>query len=73
MLQASRDLLEAARKGQVQDVKALLLNGADPEARNEDVSYSSCVCIFGIDIAYIACALLLLIGAFSGSECHVHL
>ncbi len=34
MLQASRDLLEAARKGQVQDVKALLRTGANPEARN---------------------------------------
>jgi len=35
LLQASCDLLKAAWKGQVQDVKALLLNGADPEARNE--------------------------------------
>lgn len=54
MLQASRDLLEAARKGQVQDVKALLRTGANPEARNKDVSFSSCICIFGIDTAYIA-------------------
>ena len=72
MLQASRELLEAARKGQVQDVKALLLAGADPGAKDRDVSYSSCICIFGIDTAYIACDILLLIGAFSGSECHVH-
>jgi ankyrin repeat protein len=53
MLQASSDLLEAAQKGQVQRVKALLLNGADPEARNTDVRYSSCICIFGIDTAYV--------------------
>jgi hypothetical protein len=46
MLQASLDLLEAAREGQVQHVKALLLNSADLEAKNKRVTYSSCVCIF---------------------------
>ena len=35
MLQASCNLLKAAHKGQMQDVKALLLNGADPEAQDQ--------------------------------------
>ena len=43
MLQASCDLRKAARKGQVQRVAVLLLNGADPEATDGDVSYSSCI------------------------------
>lgn len=71
MLQASSDLIEAAWKGQVQRVKALLLNHADPEARNELVSYSSCICIFSNDFAYIACARWTLINVYCCSECQV--
>ncbi len=71
MLQASRDLIEAAQTGHVQDVKALLLNGADPEATAADssVSYSICTCIFGT--AYIACENLILILRCC-SKCHIH-
>ena len=43
MVQASCDLREAAERGQVQRVETLLLNGADPEATDSDVSYSSCI------------------------------
>ena len=49
MLQASYDLIPAARGGQLQDVMMLLLNGADPTATDSDVSYSSCICILGIE------------------------
>ena len=62
MLQAGCDLLEAAWKGQLQDVKALLLNGADPGAKcRNTVSYSSCICIFGTETAYIVYGKLILI------------
>ncbi len=67
MLQASCDLLEAARKGQLQRVKALLLSGADPGARTSDVSYSSSICIFGNDTAYTVCETLILNNTFTSN------
>ena len=71
MLQASCDLLEAAQKGQMPDVKALLLNGADPEAKDKEVTYSSCICISGINAAYVSCETLVLIDTLSCSKCHI--
>ena len=71
MLQASGDLLKAAHKGQMQDVKALLLNGTDPEAKDNEVTFSSCICISGLDAAHILCETLVLIDTFSCSKCHI--
>ncbi len=73
LLQGCTALHLAAGAGHVAVVETLLLNAADPEARDEFVSYSSCICISGIDTAYIACEKLILIDTFGCSKCHVHL
>lgn len=72
MLQASCDLQAAAQKGQMQDVKAVLLNGADPNIANHwGVSCSSCICIFGIDAAFVSCDTLILIDTSDCSKHHI--
>ena len=67
LLQGYTALQWAAEAGHVDVVETLLLNGADPEARNKYVS-----CTLSIDTAYIACEVLVLIDNFSCSNSHVH-
>jgi len=70
LLQGYTALHEAAGGGHGAVVEILLLNGADPKARDIRVRCSSCVSIFSIDTAYIKG--LMLINTLSCSKCHVY-
>ena len=73
MLQASYDMIQAAWKGQLEEVTMLLLNGADPTARERSyVSCSSCISIVSIDTAYTASEIFIVIGTLGCTTCHVH-
>ncbi len=73
LLQGTTALHLAAGAGRVAVLETLLLNGADPKARDTKwVTYSSCICIFGTDTAHIACRELMLIDTFLCGKCHIH-
>ena len=73
LLQGCTALYWAAGAGVVAVVETLLLNGADPKARDiPGVCCSSCISIYSIDTAYIAFEGLMLITTLSCSKCYVH-
>ena len=71
LLQGDTALHAAAKAGHTAVVETMLLNGACIEARDNYVSNSSCICIIGIDTAYIIFEKFICINTYLCSKCCV--